>query len=290
MPVGVRIVIGPVAEQANVTLAQPNNKQSKANFNLEQRGGRLGISNSDPHRTTQGLWYIWYGMDEGRQNNRRRRYVLEPPASWRLRLIARSACFFADRPDAADASRSSCAKLITTQQALHQAMAALWLLCKFGGVGSKARKGFGSLAIDGFDGWMLENCRQAAQELRSVLGLPNGFNERYAHSSSLYQMLGPVKVVFSWPNVWHVLDQVGFAYQAFAKRYKHRREKMALGCRGGSGALFKGRLSPRLRSRQTAGTHRPFTSTSDGTTADGSFAPLRFRPPTCQTSRPAAIS
>lgn len=240
----VRVVIEPVNERGNAAVAQPYDKRSKANFNDQQKGGELGIPNADSRKTTQGLWYASYGMDEGRQNGRRQRYVLEPPASWSLRLIARPTRFRSDRADAAEPKKQYHSRSITAKQALYQAKAALWLLCHFGAVGSKARKGFGSLATRDLAAWTREKCHETAGQLRKELGLPSSFNQSHAHSSSLQQMLGPVEVVFSWPDIWQVLDQVGFAYQAFAKKYKHKREKMALGLPRRIGNPTQGTFNP----------------------------------------------
>lgn len=232
--------VGIVIENTGVHAAQPYDKKSKANFDKNVKKSDHGIPGSDPQKTTQGLWYASYGMDE----TNRRRQVMEPPASWRMRLIARPTRFFANRTEPADPKKNNQGKPITAERALTQAKAALCLLCHFSAIGSKARKGFGSLTTNGFDGWSLDNCRKTAEELRAALGLPNTFNKIQAHSSSLQQMLGPIEVAFPWPDVWQVLDQVGFAYQAFAKKYKHKREKMALGLPRRIGNPVQGTFNP----------------------------------------------
>lgn len=163
-------------------------KRSKASFNDQQKVSDLGIPNGDARKTTQGLWYASYGMDE----SNRRRFVLEPPASWCARLIARTAQF-------AGAS-------ISAQQALQQARSSLWLLTHFGGVGSKAGKGFGTMSMGDLSDESLDCIRQSAADLRQSLSLGNQFNESAADSASLQQMLGPVEVTFNWPLVWTVLD------------------------------------------------------------------------------------
>jgi len=193
----VRIVIEHINERVNAPPAGSYDKQSKANFNSQQKGSVLGIPNGDPQKTTQGLWYASYGMDEGRQNNRRQRCVLEPPAPWRVRLIARPTRFYTDRAEAVDPNKHNLGKPISAQQALDQAKASLWLLCHFGAVGSKARKGFGSLAARRLDGWAKEKCQETARQLRAALGWSNNFNDDQAHSSSLHQMLDPDEVAFS---------------------------------------------------------------------------------------------
>ena len=183
-------------------------KASRANMGPEHKVSAYGVPGADPRKTTQGLWYTSYGMDK----RDKRRWYLETGGSWRIRLTARGL-------DPAT----------TPQVVLEQAKAALWLLCNYGGVGSKARKGFGSLTAADFDGWGLADCQRAAAELREQIGLPNRHQDGLAESSSLQQSLGVCEVPFHWPDVWHVLDQIGFAYQAFSQRYKHRLEKKALG-------------------------------------------------------------
>ncbi len=214
------------------------------NFDPEQKKSDYGIPGSDPRKTTQGLWYSSFGMDETSRGQRKQRFFLGPPASWHLRFVSRATRFFPNRKDAADPKKAVLGKSITAEQALGQATAALWLLCCFGAIGSKGRKGFGSLAMKALDGWKLENCGETAGELRAALQLPNTFDERRAQSPSLQQMLGPVEVDFGWPSVWSVLDQAGFAYQAFAKRYRHHREKKALGLPRRIGPPASGRFDP----------------------------------------------
>jgi CRISPR-associated protein Cmr6 len=236
----VRIVI----EKRGGSEPRPYDKRSKMNFDANKKNSDYGIPGWDPKKTTQGLWYSSFGMDETSKGPRKQRFFLEPTASWHLRLVSRATRFCDNRNDAADAKRAISGKLIAAEQALSQATAALWLLSHFGAVGSKARKGFGSLAMSRLDGWNLELCSEAANELRSALQLPNEFDERRAHSASLEQMLGPVEVGFCWPHVWSVLDQAGFAYQAFAKNYRHRLEKKALGLPRQIGNPVKGKFNP----------------------------------------------
>ena len=198
-------------------------KASRTNMGPEHKVSAYGVPGADPRKTTQGLWYTSYGMDE----RDKRRWYLETGGSWRIRLTARGL-------DPAT----------TPQVVLEQAKAALWLLCNYGGVGSKARKGFGSLTAADFDGWGLADCQRAAAELREQIGLPNRHQDGLAESSSLQQSLGVCEVPFHWPDVWHVLDQIGFAYQAFSQRYKHRLEKKALGLPRRVGRPCSGHFAP----------------------------------------------
>ncbi len=202
-------------------------KRNQVNMAPADKASSYGIPDGNPQKTTQGLWYASFGMDETSRGERKQRYYLEPGCSWSVRLIARRA-----------------SEALTTQEVLDQARAALWLLCTFGGVGSKARKGFGSLALDQSENWSLQTCFEAAARWRGKFNLPTHSPAQVAASSVLGQVLGPVEVSFPWPGVWHVLDQVGFAYQAFAKKYAHRLEKKALGLPHRIGPGVDGQFEP----------------------------------------------
>ena len=123
-----------------------------------------GLTRS-PQRTTQGLQYAAYGMDEPSGDNpRRRRWVAPAGWRWQLRLMARTSRFGAHA--------------LPAELLLDQAKAALWWFTKLGGVGSKSRKGFGSFAdppeLQGFDagswlalgGALRASCGLPAQEWR----------------------------------------------------------------------------------------------------------------------------
>ncbi len=90
-----------------------------------------------------GLSYITFGMDDpktlpGGRKERIQRFYLPPRHKWWVRLTARESIL----PPVGGKGESL---TMPAEQALDQARAALWLLCHFGGVGSKSRKGFGSL-------------------------------------------------------------------------------------------------------------------------------------------------
>jgi CRISPR-associated protein Cmr6 len=194
---------------AAVDNAQPIafNKHNHAMMNDAERTGQYRIPGAPPNKTTQGLWYVSYGMDE----KDKRRHFLAPGARWQLTLIARAH-----------------ESMVPARLVLEQATAALWLLCSYGGVGSKTRKGFGSLFAGNLDGWHCDRCKQVARDLRSSMGISSGFKSELATTAAL-QLREQVEVSFAWSDPWQVLDQVGFALQAFAKKFAHKREKMALG-------------------------------------------------------------
>jgi CRISPR-associated protein Cmr6 len=190
-------------------------KASKARMSDAEKKGGYGIPGCDPRKTTQGLWYASYGMHE----KDKRRWLVPPGSRWEIRLSARSGRFPADAP----AGKKLPAKVL-----LSQARAALWLLCRFGGVGSKPRKGFGSfrdIAVEGIA--VVEDCLRFAREFRQACSV-DGKPQREPGSSALDVMLGPLEVGLTWKDPWFALDQAGFAAQAFAQGGKHQ-DKSALG-------------------------------------------------------------
>ncbi len=238
----VRIVL----EKQGDLKVQRYDKRVKAYFDERQKQSDYGIPNEDPRKVTQGLWYASYGMDETSRGQRKQRWYVEPGARWRLRLVARPTAFLRNRKDLQDSGKARSAQRIPAEDVLEQAKAALWLLCQYGGVGSKAGKGFGSLSARGFEQWNIEACRRCAGQLRERLDLTGAFEERRLHSSSLERALGPEEVSFGagWQDIWAVLDQIGFAYQAIAKKYRHDRIKMALGLPRRIGPPQRGAFRP----------------------------------------------
>lgn len=165
------------------------------------------------NKTTQGLFYLSFGMDDA---NRKRWYVT-PGKKWNLKISARSSTFET--------------KIISPDQIRTEVKNSLWLLCYFGGVGSKARNGFGSFCdpkeLSDID---IEKCKEAARAFRSACSINHdSFDKSKADSPSIEQMLEPWAIQTPWKNYWFTLDQLGFAVQAFAKEYKHNVEKKALG-------------------------------------------------------------
>mgnify|MGYP005844810167 CR=1 FL=1 len=200
-----------------------------------------GLADRPDQKTTQGLFYAAYGMDEISHGQPNRRYYLDAGSCWSIRLLCSEARFCTDRPDAQHVSPRKTAHNLSPKQVLYQAAAALWLLTTYGGVGSKSRKGFGSLqvaqctgdAADRFRQWtQADDCRAIAAELRAHIGLGDSFEMRWAESSALGtapHLPPPITLDLSWDDPWKVVDEIGFAYQAFAKSKKHDPAKAALG-------------------------------------------------------------
>jgi CRISPR-associated protein Cmr6 len=176
-------------------------------------------------KATQGLLYLMFGMDEmpaGKPNERKRRQCLLPGAKWDLVLTARDG--FYRQPD----SQSNKEVCISAATCLEQARAALWLLCEYGGVGSKNRHGFGSLSLT--ESLTLSDVKRFASNLRKLLGLPNNAGP-VSESSSLEHLLTTDWIRTPWKNYWFVLDQLGFSIQAFCQADGRKRTwiKEALG-------------------------------------------------------------
>ncbi|MBF2052770.1 MAG: type III-B CRISPR module RAMP protein Cmr6 [Candidatus Sericytochromatia bacterium] len=163
-----------------------------------------GLENPGP-KTTHGLWYHSFGMDE----KAGRRYFVAPRAKWTVSLLARQT------------------GSIAAEDVLDQAKSALQLLCYHGAVGAKQKKGWGSFAdLPGFD---LQALKSAASTFRLKTGYSNQFDPRLAESPSLEQIIEPLEIQTSWTNTFWALHQIGMAAQAFAQKYKYNPEKKALG-------------------------------------------------------------
>ena len=209
---------------------------TKAPFERYAIGKENRLPEPPDKKTTQGLTYHSYGMDEKKDGVLVRRTFVAPGAKWEVTLTARPG-FLAPLTDKEPSRR------LGTDLVLAQARAALGLLCRFGGVGAKGRKGFGSFAdLPDFD---LSAFRRSATEFRAActLGTAN-FGEARAVSPALEQMLGPVEENTGGVNHWLALDQLAAAAQQFAKRYKHRLEKKALGLPRKIGTPASGAFRP----------------------------------------------
>lgn len=179
-----------------------------------------GLNSPPNFKTTQGVLYLSYGMDEmpaDRPAERKQRRFLSPEATWKVRFDARLVKLPADH-----LTPNENAKLV-----LEQAQAAFWLLCRYGGVGSKSRHGFGSLQTDLPD-WTRMRAEETAREFRQLLGIADQPNTS-PETSALNTALDACELAAPWPDVWFALDQFGFSLQAFAQANKRKWRKEALG-------------------------------------------------------------
>ncbi len=170
-------------------------------------------------KTIQGLFYASYGMDE----KGKRRWYVDSGASWTVTLTARDTVL--------QAAKGKDNVRLSARQVLRQGEAALWLLCQLGGVGSKARKGFGSfrdLPMDDIKD--IEACKSEAQALREESGLHRG---RCADAPQLERMM-PLERTTEWTDAWFAVDKVGEIYQAVVKSFgggedTSKSDRLALG-------------------------------------------------------------
>jgi CRISPR-associated protein Cmr6 len=196
------------------------------------------IDQPDPPtaQTTQGLFYLVYGMDGRGREGRQPRCARPPGCRWQVTVWARPVVFVEDpesspgglapelpvESTAAVPEQAQQGKAIPAAEVLDQALAALWLLGHFGGVGSKSRNGFGSFRVQ-FGGWRepnLVDCLEFGRALRQRLGLPQEVVPRQAESPSLADpQRGLIELTTDWTDPWAGLGQIGLAYQAFARKH-----------------------------------------------------------------------
>ena len=181
---------------------------------------------SHPQARQSGTRYIAYGMDETSKGQRRQRFRLDSPASWGLRLIAQRTRFFVNRSDMGDPKKAGNGQPLTADQVLDQAKAALWLLCNYGGIGSKARKGFGSLATTGIDLNDLTACQVLARELRRRCLIDAELSAGRTESPSISDPdLQRLEMRGRTASPDDILERIGRAYSAVAARFKHNADQ-----------------------------------------------------------------
>lgn len=207
-------------------------------------------------KTTQGLTYHSYGTDE----KKGRRFYLAPGTKWAAELTARPARLVGANPK--EPPRELPAEIV-----LAQAKAALALLCRFGGVGAKCRKGFGSFIATGLPTFDLDALKREAAAFRTAcdVGVPQ-FRDELATSPALGQMLPLVELPTAGANHWLALDALAASAQQFAKKYKHNVAKKALGLPRRVGAPTTGRFVPgaHVKDRHAAPVLYHFDRAADG--------------------------
>lgn len=139
-----------------------------------------------------------------------------PGDRWRLALSARDGGWNERR-------------VIPRRDLLEQAEAALWLLVRFGGAGSRSRKGFGSFADVSVPSISSRaDCVARGEQFRRSLGIRSVARTRRTRGSSLCRAL-EVCVPTPWTDSWYALDQVGTIYQEFAKGLDSPDDRAVLG-------------------------------------------------------------
>jgi CRISPR-associated protein Cmr6 len=207
-----------------------------------QHGQRLAVNEifTNRHRIVLdnnrscGLAYLAYGMDEyfSQENRRHQRWCIVPKAGWTLSFITKNTCY-----------RGT---ILGAETILAQAKAALCLLLRYGGVGSRSRRGFGSLALPSeLIPWQHTKIRDIGIELRKFANIQN-HNQAIATPAFDDLLLGEKLLNITDP--WLALNHVGNAYMHFATSQKHQRTKMGLGLprkiHGPNKTPIKGRQNP----------------------------------------------
>ncbi|MCY4151808.1 MAG: type III-B CRISPR module RAMP protein Cmr6 [Aestuariivita sp.] len=184
-----------------LSLSPDRENLSAISYNKNEIGRRHKLSKPKNRKTIQGLFYISYGMDDDKNSNGR--YFRTPDDKWVLTLTARES----RRDDVT----------IPAIQIMKQIEASIWLFARFGGIGSKARKGFGSfedVTVNGINS--IEDCKKLSFEFRNLCGL-NCQDNRFQGLSTLESLLDPVEIETSVRCPWNTLDAIGSVYQKFIK-------------------------------------------------------------------------
>lgn len=175
-----------------------------------------GIEENRAAKTVQGLYYAAFGMDEMHkdketgQKSRKRRHYIYPGAKWALEIEAKDS------------------NHIAKEVAYEEALCALWLLCRYGGVGSRCRKGFGSLQLTEALDLDLDKVKQRSAKTREILHCASAPATAFGGSPRL-ESLTDCESPLPWTNPWYTLDHVGGVLQAFAKIWKRNTDKVVLG-------------------------------------------------------------
>ncbi len=179
-------------------------------------------------RISPGYVYHAMGMFRMGRDSKDRSFA-DPKSAWQVRIVARATTH--TKPDTDKATT------ITADMVLKQAVAALWLLCHYGGVGAKSRKGYGSLkdlsptelesVESGIGRLDLADCLRMAQELRERCGYPE--QHRDEPDSPAWRSAITMEETVRCRNSWHAVHAIGEAMRTFAGERTRDRRKWALG-------------------------------------------------------------
>ncbi|CAK0779648.1 CRISPR-associated protein Cmr6 [Azospirillaceae bacterium] len=182
--------------------------------------------------TPMGLYYASYGMDEKIEDRRtgvketRRRYYMPDGASWELTISARAV------------GKGE----ISASEILRQVQTVLWLLVHYGGIGSKARKGFGSIKSIPVDGvTSVDDCKKIAETFRRTAKAQKGrTSEGMAIEDAKF-----MEMKIEEENIWQALNNIGEKLQSFTKSLE-KSDRWALGLprKGRSGPKGDRHASP----------------------------------------------
>lgn len=165
-----------------------------------------------------GMYYMSFGMDDNKKVNGREirfsRHFIAPPASWDLRISARSS------------------EGLSAEQVLDEALAALWLLVRFGGVGAKSRKGFGSLlptATAKLPWKSVGDVCDAAAQFRKALRCDTPALSSAPASPALSHALPPIEFKVGGGTYWAAIEKLGGRYKQIISSFERKSDRAALG-------------------------------------------------------------
>ncbi len=174
---------------------------------------KLGIrKRRNDHIATLGLYYTSYGMAE------QKRWCQPPGSSWKMSITAKDG--FLQQSD-----ETTCR--LDAKDIIKQASAAMWLLAQYGGIGSKSRKGFGSLNPIQVEGVAsLNDCTTLAQGLLRKWNVALSSDAPYA--PSLAEAFEMPSIRTAWENPWFACHILGKVHREAALDLK-RNERIVLG-------------------------------------------------------------
>ena len=237
----------------NLSLRAESEHKNAVRYNKIEIEKASSLPKPKDKNTVQGLFYVSYGMNE---TNSKQRWYRRPGESWNITLTARETRWATD-------SRKKTEIKIPAALIMRQVEAALWLLARFGGVGSKGRKGFGSfedVSVTGIDS--VEDCIKAGQELRDLCCGGTMQIGRGTGTPALERRIGPVEIRTPWKDHWDALDRFGAAYQRFVKDLKDRkvdRKFLGLPRANIKGSKNEDRLASPLHSSLSVGDNKCLT-------------------------------
>jgi CRISPR-associated protein Cmr6 len=182
-------------------------------FSIEPTGNPSIEQYKHPPERESGVRYLAYGMDDGAADSKQVRMVMLPGMTWDLKVRIRGI--------------SGNNLTIARERVVEQFEAALGLLGKFGGVGAKSRKGFGSLSVSGgLSSQPVEIWKQQSTELRRELNKDFPFSADHAESAGLFDpQVQIIELKFTANSAFDVLESVGCVYKSISGS----NEKITLG-------------------------------------------------------------
>ncbi len=171
-----------------------------------------------PKKMTMGLYYYTYGMED--KNEKDNRWYMHEHAQWEITFTTR---------DTYIGSETEKKIRIDANEVERQVSVALWLLCRYGGIGAKSRKGFGSLSdisVDGLES--LKDCTRLALDFAAKCGINTKKQELYAPSldNALFE---DFPTEWNFDNPWFACHMIGESVKIATQRLEEKIDRIALG-------------------------------------------------------------